>query len=105
MPKILRVDRTDYTLSNTADDPSRDKDVLCHDCERWWVCRTMVKFSIDLSRLAKLLCIIYGEVSETSKSVSDWGRRRRRRQQEHSPRGGGWLVDLITFESLLARIP
>ena len=29
----------------------------------------MVNFSIDLSRLVKLLSIIYGEVSETGKQV------------------------------------
>ena len=35
--RTLHVNRTDYTLPNAADDTSRDKDVLCHDCERWWV--------------------------------------------------------------------
>jgi hypothetical protein len=37
MLEILQVNHTDYTLPNAADDSSRDKNILRHDGEGWWI--------------------------------------------------------------------
>ena len=61
----LQEDRTDYAFPNSADDTSRDKNVLRHNREGWWVKEKIIFRLIFSVSQNSFLLIFYMEVSET----------------------------------------